>query len=129
MLNRGAAEGGLGKLTLELGVPGLLVVSWLGYAMARYVSSTLEYLVATSPPHARLGFGLVAFLVANATAFSVAAQAYGDVFVLLCLGWSVGFLLALPVLAKREAQSKSLAQLRMSVSGNAVGGSRQRWAR
>jgi len=102
MINRGAAEGGLGKIMLELGIPGLVLVAWLGYAMLRYVNQILEYLAVRSSVHARLGYGLVAFLAANAAAFSVSTQAYGDEFILLCLGWSIGFLLALPGLANRE---------------------------
>jgi len=58
-----------------------------------------------SPGHARFGYGLVAFLAANGAAFSVATQAFGDLFVLLTLGWTLGFLLALPVLAKRAMRS------------------------
>lgn len=108
-LDRGAAEGGLGKLTLELGVPGLLVAVWLAFAMARYVWRVLGYLAATSPTHARFGYGLLAFSAANVATFTVAAQAYGDVFILLCLGWSLGFLLAMPVLANRVVQARQAA--------------------
>lgn len=107
LINRGAAEGGLGKIMLEMGVPGLVVVAWLLFSMIRYVSRTLDYLVATSPAHARLAFGLAAFLVANAATFSTSAQAYGDLLILLCLGWATGFLLALPVLANRARQASA----------------------
>src|SRR5262249_26609095 len=55
---RGAAEGGLGKIMLELGAPGLVLIVWLIVAMVRYVSRTLDSLVALSSYHARLGFGL-----------------------------------------------------------------------
>jgi hypothetical protein len=106
LVNGGAAEGGLGKIMLELGVPGLVVVVWLGTAMVRYVGRTLDYVTVTSPAHARLGYGLAALLASNAAAFSVATQAYGDVFILLYLGCSTGFLLALPVLASRARQLK-----------------------
>ena len=40
--------------------------------------------------------------MANVAGFSVATQVYGDVFVLLILGWSVGFVLALPTVAYQE---------------------------
>ena len=46
-----------------------------------------------------MAFGLVAFLVANVATFAVATQAYSDLFILLILGWALGFLLAMPVLA------------------------------
>lgn len=101
LVNGGAAEGGLGKVMLELGVPGLVVVVWLGLAMVRYIGRTLDYVTASSPTHARLGYGLTALLASNVAAFSVATQAYGDVFILLYLGCSTGVLFALPVLANR----------------------------
>lgn len=98
----GAAEGGLGKLTVELGVPGLFVVAWVLYRLVRWVRRILNSLSRTSPRHANFAYGLVAFLLANLAAFSVATQAYADMFILLTLGWSFGFLLALPVLAARQ---------------------------
>ena len=101
-VSSGAAEGGLGKLTVELGVPGLLVAFWFVFALSRYVWRVLGLLAAESPEHANLAFGLVAFMLANVAAFAVATQAYGDLFVLLTLGWSFGFLVALPVLAEAK---------------------------
>jgi hypothetical protein len=98
-VNRGAAEGGLGKITMELGVPGLLVALWLLVAFIRHIWRMLQGVVTISPLHANLAFGLVAFLIANVAAFSVAAQAFGDLFILMTLGWAIGFLLAMPVMA------------------------------
>ncbi|MBC7601882.1 MAG: hypothetical protein H7255_04375 [Ramlibacter sp.] len=100
-IGRGAAEGGLGKVTMELGAPGLLVVAWLVMTLAKYLRAQLAALGKVSPQHARMAYGLTAFLVANAATFSVATQAYSDLFVLLILGWSLGFLFAMPVLAAR----------------------------
>ena len=74
-IDRGAAEGGLGKITMELGVPGLLLMVWLAVAMARYVRQALAYTARTSMPHARFAYGLVALLVAKVASFSVAALA------------------------------------------------------
>jgi len=97
-------------LTLELGVPGLLLAAWMVLALGRYIWRVLAYLAVISPGHARFGYGLVAFLAANGAAFSVATQAFGDLFVLLTLGWTLGFLLALPVLAKRAIAPTSAAK-------------------
>ena len=33
----GAAEGGLGKVTLELGVPGLFAITWLAISILRHL--------------------------------------------------------------------------------------------
>jgi hypothetical protein len=98
-INRWSSEGGLGKIAMELGVPGLLVAIWLVVALARHIGQQLVLLSKLSPQHARMAFGFVSFLVANAATFSVATQAYSDLFVLLILGWCLGFLLAMPVLA------------------------------
>ncbi len=97
----GAAESGLGKLTVELGVPGLLLAFWLVLAMGRYIWRMLGILSRESKVHANFAYGLVAFLVANAATFSIATQAYGDLFVLLSLGLTLGFLLAQLGLARK----------------------------
>jgi hypothetical protein len=101
-INRGAAEGGLGKITMELGLPGLLLVGWLAVAFARYIRQVLTAVTRLSPQHARITYGLVAFLMANIASFSVATQAFGDIYVLMMMGWAVGFVLAMPVLAERD---------------------------
>lgn len=94
----GAAEGGLGKLTLELGIPGVFIVLMLGVALLRHIWSILHDVSRHSAPITRLACGLVAFLIANAASFSVATQTYGDVFVLLFLGSALGTLLATPLM-------------------------------
>ena len=42
--------------------------------------------------HANLAYGIIAFMLANIAAFSVATQAYADIFILLTLGSSFGSL-------------------------------------
>lgn len=118
-VSEGVAEGGLGKLTLELGVPGLIVAAWLLFAFSRYVWHVLQLLANTSPAHANLGYGFVSFMLANMAAFTVATQAYGDLFILLSLGWSFGFLIALPGLAARQQAERS-AQLVTAPAGPPV---------
>jgi hypothetical protein len=98
----GAAEGGLGKVTLELGVPGLLVIGWLAASVFHRIWRTMRTASLVSPKLARLSFGLFSFLLANAAAFSVSTQAYGDFFILLIMSWTLGFLLAVPVLIGLE---------------------------
>jgi len=104
-INQGAAEGGLGKITMELGVPGLVLMVWMLVALARYLRRILVFTTLTSRPHARMAYGLVALLVAKAASFSVAAQAYSDLFILLIVGWTLGFILAMPVLAARSSNA------------------------
>jgi hypothetical protein len=98
-IDRGASEGGLGKITMELGLPGLFMMLWIMLAFGRHLRRHLIATAKISPEHARVAFGLLSFLIANAATFSVATQAYSDLFILLILGCCLGFLLAMPVLA------------------------------
>jgi hypothetical protein len=109
-INRWASEGGLGKIAMELGVPGLAAVAWMVYCLGRYLRRELAVLAKLSPQHARLAFGFLSFLIANIATFAVATQAYSDLFVLLILGWSLGFLLAMPALAARAVASDPRSQ-------------------
>jgi hypothetical protein len=106
---QGAAEGGLGKIWLELGAPGFVVVAWLGWALTRHVWSILKLVSCLSVPLSRVAFGLASFLVANVSAFTVATQAYGDIFILLLIGTALGALLAMPVLVERARQKPVLS--------------------
>ena len=98
-LDRSAAEGGLGKITMELGLPGLMAGVWLLFALGKHLQRQLVATARLSPQHARVSYGLLGFLVANVATFSVATQAYSDLFILLIIGWMFGFLFAMPVLA------------------------------
>jgi hypothetical protein len=104
----GAGEGGLGKITAELGVPGLAIALWFAFAALRYGWHVLKFVSQRSAAIARLAYGLVAFLVANLAVFFVATQLFGDLFVLLLLGLVAGFFLATPVLAEREQAQRSV---------------------
>jgi hypothetical protein len=103
----GNAEGGLGKILAELGVPGLVIFLFTLVVLGRNVWRNLDLLNQRDPERARLAFGLCAYLVANGIEFASAHQAFGDPFVLLVLGWSFGFLLALlqPVSGKTSAEA------------------------
>jgi O-antigen ligase len=105
----GAAEGGLGKITLELGVPGLLLMVWLVLSIFLRIWEIMKSAARASPRLARLSFGLFSFLVANVAGFSVATQAYGDPFILLMMSWTLGFLLAIPFALEREDKARSSA--------------------
>jgi hypothetical protein len=109
--NAGAAEGGLGKITLELGIPGLIVMGWIAILVVRYFWEIMRIASRHSRGLARLSLGLFSFLVANVAAFSAATQVYGDLFILLILSWTVGFLLAVPVLVERQASARQLPAL------------------
>ena len=107
--NLGAAEGGLGKITVELGVPGLIILAWLGWALARFTDIQLSETTRLSAEHARAAYGIAAFLIAKMSSFSVATQAFSDPFVLLLLGTLAGYLFAMPLLARKAFVDNQLA--------------------
>lgn len=91
-----AGEGGLGKITLELGLPGLLLISLITLNLARLFGQIITVLLQAPPAYRLLNIGLIAFLASNIPNFVVASQVYGDPFVLIVLGLSAGFVLAAP---------------------------------
>jgi hypothetical protein len=101
-----AAEGGLGKITLELGIPGLFLMGWVAILAFRHLFGIMRTASRHSLRIGRLSFGLFSFLVANVAGFSVATQAYSDFFILLILSWTLGFLFAVPVLVEREVRAR-----------------------
>jgi hypothetical protein len=116
-VGQGAAEGGLGKIWLELGAPGFLIVAWFGFALARHLWTILCTVSRQSIQLSRMALGLMSFLVANVANYTVATQAYGDVMVLLLVGSTLGALLAMPILAERGLQKRIL---RLATAPNRV---------
>ncbi len=109
----GSGEGGLGKIMVELGLPGLIVAIWLIWAFAKYINLALKLSAqAFVPDHVMpLMLGIASLLVVNLMTFSVATQAYGDMFILIMLGMLAGFLFALPKLVLRAMQDESSSML------------------
>jgi hypothetical protein len=122
----GAAEGGLGKVTAELGLPGLLAAAWMLTALVWALWRGRAEAQRLSPELAALRYGLLAFLAANAVGFVVASQVYGDLFVLLLLGWCVGFVLAIPRLATTGQPGTGLSQRGRPSARNGIGARRYR---
>jgi hypothetical protein len=100
-----AAEGGLGKILAEVGIPGLLIFIWLGIKIISYVWKTLDQVSKGDPSIARLTMGLAAFLAANGMVFVTAHQVYGDLFVLLIIGFVLGFIFAIRRLTQPKRPS------------------------
>jgi hypothetical protein len=111
----GAAEGGLGKIMLELGIPGLVLIGWLGLFLGRHLLWILRMSSQMAPELARLCYGLVSFLLANIATFTVATQAYGDLFILLILSSCLGFVLAIPAIVEQEARARRADSIQRSV--------------
>jgi hypothetical protein len=106
VLAGGAAEGGLGKVAVELGVPGLILVVLTMVLVARNVARILNLVATRDARLLALCLGLVAFCAANIPVFLGASQIYGDPFVLMLLGSFLGFVLAVPRLEQVQAWSR-----------------------
>jgi len=100
----GAAEGGLGKVLAELGLPGLIVLLWLGFELGRAMLRVARLTRQLPRDLAYLLLGVMAFLPANAAVFLTAHQVFGDPFVLIVLGWLSGAALAAPPLIVARAR-------------------------
>jgi len=89
-------EGGIGKLVSELGLISLFIVAWLGLMFAKHLHRCIGLVAQATPTKLPFTVGILVFLLANVPTFIVASQVYGDVFVLLILGFLAGSLFALP---------------------------------
>jgi len=106
----GAGEGGLGKIMVELGFPGVVIAVWLGIAFALYISRSIfltsQHFVPAHVMPLMLGIGVVLFV--NVLTFSVATQVYGDIFILILIGLLAGFLFAAPKLVIRSMNEQAV---------------------
>jgi hypothetical protein len=91
----GAGEAGLGKIVLELGLPGAFAVLALAFLMSRRIFRCLRILARTNDRLFFYAASFSAMLVANMATFLVATQVYGDLFILVMLGLLAGFVFAL----------------------------------
>lgn len=98
---QGSAEGGLGRIMLELGAPGLILAVFCAIGVAKTVRNCLAQAYRHSGEMFKLQLGLVAFIGANVPIFVGAAQIFGDPFVLLVLGLNLGFVLSVPRLVQK----------------------------
>lgn len=103
---RGAAEGGLGKIIVELGVPGLILAIGVVFILMRTVRLVLAASRVGSPRVLRLVLGLVAICATNVSVFITASQAFGDPFILFMLGSCAGFVLAAPRMIQSHLQDQ-----------------------
>ena len=108
------SESGIGKVLTELGYPGLIVLLPLGFFLGRAILRNVSLLRQLPPPTANLELGLLCFGLANIPFFSAAAGVYGDPFVLILTGISVGSFFAVPALViqrnRLQLQQQALLQ-------------------
>lgn len=116
---RGAAEGGLGKIVLELGVPGLVLALLASVLVTRNLRRVLALAALYDHDLLKLALGMLALLAANVPVFIGASQIYGDPFVLILLGLMLGFILAIPrILQLRAVRMNRESALRASIASH-----------
>ncbi|HET9334701.1 MAG TPA: hypothetical protein VFQ21_14085 [Gemmatimonadota bacterium] len=91
-----ASEGGLGKVLAELGVPGLVLLFWLGIAISLRLWKVARSASRGGQRRVHYAYGMGAFLFANAVMFAVAHQVFGDPLVLYVIGLALGVAFAVP---------------------------------
>ncbi len=101
-----AAEGGLGKIMAELGVPGLLFGIGLVFAFVRHAWSRFRQIGRMGRAEVGLAAALLCFILSNALIFLISHMIYGDVFVLILLGLSAGAMLRLIDLPTENGAAK-----------------------
>lgn len=108
----GSGEGGLGKVMVELGLPGLLVATWMILTFATYIKKSISLSAQQFVPLQLmpLMLGISVLLSVNVLTFAIATQVYGDMFILLMLGVMAGFVFALPKLVIRAMAEQQNAQ-------------------
>ncbi len=104
------SEGGGGRLILELGVPGIVILGVILLLLALVLLRNFRLLRYLPQSTSALLMGLMAFALANVPAFFSAAQLYGDPFVLILMSISLGSFLAIPtLLAQQQHQQQQWA--------------------
>ncbi|WP_143593727.1 hypothetical protein [Synechococcus sp. 1G10] len=94
--NPWVSESGVGKLITELGLPGVVVLLLILVQFGRLLVRNAVLLRSFDPSSSNLYLGLLAFSLANVPFFIAASGVYGDPFVLILVGLSLGAFLALP---------------------------------
>lgn len=101
----GWQEGGLGKLAVEVGIPGVLTVAVLGWTLLRlFLAITRPGDVPGSSQHLRVT--LFAIVGANGANFMASAQAYSDPVLALLTAFFIGCLFAAATLDERLAEEQ-----------------------
>jgi hypothetical protein len=96
-------EGGLGKLAIEVGLPGILAAALVGLVLLRLILVLSRF--PDEPDSSQLvRVTLVALVFANIVNFLASAQAYSDAVLTLVTAFFLGCLLATPALAERAAE-------------------------
>jgi hypothetical protein len=106
--NIGWQEGGLGKLTIELGLPGVLAAFILMFVLMRTLMKISAF--PDEPASSQiLRVGLFALMVANIVNFLVSAQAYSDAVLTLMAAMLLGSLMGTTAMQLRAEEAAAAA--------------------
>jgi hypothetical protein len=107
------AEGGGGKLVVELGYPGIVVLGMMAFLLVLMLWRNFRLLSSLPYSTSALLMGVAAFPIANIGIFTSAGQLYNDPFVLIMLAICLGSFFAVPSLvALHQYQLQSQSQQR-----------------
>jgi hypothetical protein len=106
--NIGWQEGGLGKLTIELGMPGVIATILLMAVLLRLLMKISSFHDETRSSQL-LRVALLGIFMANIVGFLVSAQAYSDPVITLLTAFFLGSLLATPAFEERAAAAEAAA--------------------
>ena len=117
-LQIGWQEGGLAKLTMELGLPGLLAVALVAAAVFSFMIKVSGH-PEVHGSSKLLRATLFAMVVANVVEFFISAQAYSDAMLTLMSAFLLGCLFASALLDERLAASEPAAGAVLSAANRA----------
>ena len=103
------AESGFGRVIMELGGIGFLLICWLLLCMANFMRRVILYMARSGHGFSTWCLGLAAILIATLAHFFVAGQVFGDPFILIILGLVSGFILSGPVQVLRKRMQRQVA--------------------
>ncbi|MBV8516513.1 MAG: hypothetical protein JO197_03825 [Acidobacteria bacterium] len=107
----GWQEGGLGKLAIEVGLPGLLAIAFVAWLLLAMLMRLTK--IPDVPGSSQLGrVSLFGLFLANAATFTASAQAYTDAVLSLFTAFLIGCLFATAALDERlpAAEKSDAAQ-------------------
>jgi len=87
-------EGGLGRILVELGIPGFLCFLFLGFALVTTMWRLVAKQIDPSSTEFILRAGLISLIAANAVSFVVSHQIYGDPTIVCFFSVLIGFVLS-----------------------------------
>lgn len=120
----GAGEAGVGKLVLELGLPGFILIVLLLYRLGRRSWTLLLGIDKRNHVLQHYSAAFAAFLLANVATFVVASQLYNDSLILLVIGVVTGMLFRVLIESLRLRNQKEALPLRQPGLSPGIGSGR-----